>query len=144
MTVEEFTHLMNEDLSNEWTHLNFYLYHASAISGLHAHEYKEFFTDAAKGEMQHVQQFLDRMFGLGYAAPTFEGQRFAVFQDVEAALRQALSMEQSVVKTYAKRIEQAENLPDPIGKYLAVFYEDQLQDSYEDSEHILRILKGKQ
>lgn len=141
MTVAEFIELMNSDLSNEWTHLNFYLYHASAVCGLHAHEYKEFLTDAAKGEMQHVQQFLDRLFGLEYAKPTFSGKSFPVFQKVEDTLVYALAMERDVVKTYAERIAQTEALPDPVGKYLAVFYEDQMQDSYEDAEHIQRLLK---
>lgn len=141
MTTEEFTKLMNEDLANEWTHLNFYLYHASAICGLHAHEYKEFFIDAAKGEMQHVQQFLDRLFGLDFKQPTFEGKAFPVFQKVDDALIYALTMERDVVKTYAERITQTETLFDPVGKYLSVFYEDQMQDSYEDAEHILRLLK---
>lgn len=142
MLIEEFTSLINSDLRNEWTHLNFYLYHASAISGLHAHEYKEFFTDAAKGEMQHVQQFLDRLFGLEFKSPTFEGAAFPVFQKVEDALLYALAMERDVVKTYAQRIAQTDELPNPVGKYLAVFYEDQLQDSYEDAEHIQRLLNN--
>jgi bacterioferritin (cytochrome b1) len=141
MTIAEFVNLINDDLRNEWTHLNFYLYHASAVCGLHAHEYKEFLTDAAKGEMQHVQQFLDRLFGLDYAKPTLEGKTFPVFQKVDDALMYALAMERDVVKTYAERIAQAETLPDPVGKYLSVFYEDQMQDSYEDAEHIQRLLK---
>lgn len=140
MTVEDFVKLMNDDLRNEWTHLNFYLYHASAVSGLHAHEYKEFFTDAAKGEMQHVQQFLDRLFGLECKTPTAEGKVFPVFYKVADALTYALAIERDVVKIYAERIAQAETLPDPVGKYLAVFYEDQMQDSYEDAEHIQRLL----
>lgn len=141
MTTDEFLVLMNNDLRNEWTHLNFYLYHASAISGLHAHEYKEFFTDAAKGEMQHVQQFLDRLFGFDFKTPTFEGKAFPVFQNVGDALMYALAIERDVVKTYAERIDQTALLPDPGGKYLSVFYEDQMQDSYEDAEHIQRLLK---
>lgn len=141
LTTDTFLQFMNSDLRNEWTHLNFYLYHASAIAGLHAHEYKEFFTVAAKGEMQHVQQFLDRLFGFDFKSPTFECKAFPVFQKVDDALLYALAMERDVVKTYAERIAQTELLPDPVGKYLAVFYEDQLQDSYEDAEHIQRLLK---
>lgn len=141
MTIEEFVVLMNHDLRNEWTHLNFYLYHASAVAGPHAHEYKEFFTDAAKGEMQHVQQFLDRLFGLNHPRPTYEGLAFPVTTKIENALTQALAMERDVVTTYAQRIEQTESLLDPVGKYLSVFYEDQLQDSYEDAEHIQRLLQ---
>lgn len=142
MTVEDFVKLMNADLHNEWTHLSFYLYHASAVSGLHAHEYKEFFTDAAKGEMQHVQQFLDRLFGFECKTPTAAGKVFPVFYKVADALTYALAIERDVVKIYAERISQAETLPDPIGKYLAVFYEDQMQDSYEDAEHIQRLLSN--
>lgn len=141
MSLDDFLALMNEDLKNEWTHLKFYLYHSSAVMGVHAHEYKEFFTDAAKGELQHVQQFMDRLFGMGFHNPTAESHAFPVFQKVEDALMYALALERDVVKTYAKRIEQAGQLTDPLGKYLSVFYEDQLQDSHEDSEHIQRLVK---
>ena len=143
LTLPKFLELMNADLQNEWTHLQFYLYHASAITGLHAEEYKEFFTDAAKGEMQHVQQFLDRLFGLHFNLPNASGNQFPLCTDVENALVQAMRLEEEVVKNYATRLTQLDALAAvyPVeSAYLKIFYEDQLQDSYEDCEHIRRIL----
>lgn len=141
MSLANFLELMNSDLKNEWTHLAFYLYHSAFVCGLHAEEYAEFFTEAAKGEMQHVRQFMDRLIGLEYKQPTTEAHSFPSFENVSEALMYALAIERDVVKIYAKRIAQAETLEDPVGKYLAVFYEDQLQDSYEDAEHIQRLLR---
>ena len=141
MTMTEFLELMNADLQNEWTHLQFYLYHASAVTGLHAEEYKEFLTEAAKGELQHVQKFLDCLYGLGYPRPAQVGNAFNIYTRVEDILIEARRLERTVVENYAIRIEQAGTLDDIVArKYLAVFYEDHLQDSYEDAQHIQRIL----
>lgn len=148
-TFQDFVAQMHDDLRNEWTHLQFYLYHASAASGLHAAEYKEFLTEAAKGEMAHVQQFLDRLFGVGATPAVTSGKEFPLLTDVHDILHYAAQLETEVIDTYAKRIAQLEalppeNLPEPrlaTVAYLKVFYEDQLQDSYEDREKILRLLK---
>lgn len=141
MTLSEFVTLINEDLQNEWTHLQFYLYHASAVTGLHAEEYKEFFTEAAKSELNHVQQFLDCLHGFNFVQPCAGGHPFPTYTRVEDILIEAHTMERQVVVTYANRIEQLKSLDDKVAAaYLEVFYEDQLQDSYEDARHIQRIL----
>lgn len=143
ITLPQFLQLMNDDLQNEWTHLQFYLYHASHITGLHAEEYKEFFTDAAKGELEHVQQFLDRLLGLNFALPNQSGKSFPVFTKVEDALWHAVQLEEEVVKNYSFRLTQLERLLSAhptVAPYLTLFYEDQLQDSYEDAEKMRRIL----
>jgi|688.fasta_scaffold261313_2 bacterioferritin (cytochrome b1) len=143
LTLPQFLQLMNEDLHNEWTHLQFYLYHASYITGLHAEEYKEFFTNAAKGELEHVQAFLDRLLGLHFALPNSSGKNFPSFTKVEDALGHSVQLEEEVVNNYAKRIAQLDALAGtwPVeSAYLKIFYEDQLQDSYEDCEKLRRIL----
>jgi bacterioferritin (cytochrome b1) len=143
LTLPQFLQLMNNDLQNEWTHLQFYLYHASHITGLHAEEYKEFFTDAAKGELEHVQQFLDRLLGLNFALPSQSGKQYTVYTKVEDALWHAVKLEEEVAENYAVRLGQLERLAaahPTKAKYLTLFYEDQLQDSYEDAEKMRRIL----
>jgi bacterioferritin (cytochrome b1) len=142
--LSAFVQQMHDDLRNEWTHLQFYLYHASAASGLHAAEYKEFLTEAAKGETEHVQNFLDRLFGLGATPVVTGGKEFPLLTDVQDILNYAVQLETEVIDTYATRIKQLDDLPDANASavaYLKVFYEDQLQDSYEDREKILRLLK---
>lgn len=140
-TLAEFVTLINEDLQNEWTHLQFYLYHASAVTGLHAEEYKEFLTEAAKGELQHVQQFLDCLHGFNFVQPCAGGHPFFTSTRIEDILIEAHTLERQVVVTYAKRLEQLKSLDDKVAAaYLEVFYEDHLQDSFEDARHIQRIL----
>lgn len=139
MTRDEVLKLLNDDLKNEWTHLQFYLYHASAVTGLHAAEYREFLTDAAKGEMEHVQQFQDRIWGLG-GQPVFASHEFPTYTAPENILMAAHALERIVIENYADRIGQVAECAAPEAQYLAVFYEDQLQDSYEDAEKIQRIL----
>jgi bacterioferritin (cytochrome b1) len=143
LTLPQFLELMNSDLQNEWTHLQFYLYHASSITGLHAEEYKEFFTDAAKGELEHVQAFLDRLFGLNVPMPNQSGHPFPCYTRVEDALNHAIKIENQVVENYAVRLRQLDLLAaahPTTAAYLRIFYEDQLQDSYEDCEKIRRLM----
>ena len=143
VTLPAFLDLLNSDLRNEWTHLAFYLYHASAITGLHAAEYREFFTDAAKGEMEHVQMFLDRLYGLNYALPAQSGYEFSLFTHPADALTHAIELEMHVAKNYVLRLQQLESLAAafPVtARYLTVFYEDQLKDSYEDCERMRRLM----
>jgi bacterioferritin (cytochrome b1) len=145
MTLSQFLEIMNGDLANEWTHLNFYLYHASAVAGLHAHEYKEFFTESAKGEMTHVQAFLDRLFGMNYPQPTQSGHMFPHVTRIEDILTLAIKLEEDVVTNYTARLAQLDELAGAhpeTAAYLKVFYEDQIQDSYEDCEHIRRLVSS--
>lgn len=143
MKFEQFLELMNEDLTREWTHLKFYLYHSSAVTGLHAAEFREWLTDAAKGEMQHVQQFLDRLFGLGYAQPAHDAHSFPALLLPADILAYAAKLEKEVVEKYTERLKQLEEHDHAAAAYLKVFYEDQLQDSYEDCERIMRMLSGE-
>lgn len=143
MTLNEFLKLMDDDLVREWTHLKFYLYHASAITGLHAREYKEFFVEAAQGELDHVRQFMDRLWGLGFPSPTQSAASFPTYTKVEDAVAHAIELENEVVQNYTKRLEQLDELAKHsavAAAYLKVFYEAQLQDSYEDCEHLRRLL----
>lgn len=143
VTLPSFLEIMNNDLQNEWTHLKFYLYHSCAVTGLHAHEYREFFTDAAKGEMEHVQAFMDRLYGLNYPNPTQSSATFSTFTNAEDALTHAIELEMHVVENYTKRLQQLDALSAafPVtARYLTVFYEDQLKDSYEDCERLRRIM----
>lgn len=141
MNRDELISLLNADLRNERMHLNFYLFHASAIVGLHAAEYREFLLEAAKGELEHVLAFQDRIFGLdGDCWPG--ANEFKRLERPEDILRYAAAIELEVVANYANRIAQLEKCTIPEAPYLKVFYEDQMQDSYEDGERIRRILAG--
>lgn len=143
MKLDQFLELMNEDLMREWTHLKFYLYHSSAVTGLHAEEFREWLTDAAKGELEHVQQFLDRLFGLGYSQPGQSSHSFPMLLLPADILAYAAKLENEVVTKYAERLKQLEEMNDPTSAYLKVFYEDQLQDSFQDCERMLRMLSGE-
>lgn len=145
VTLQTFLEFMNNDLQNEWLHLKFYLYHSAAVVGLHAQEYREFFTEAAKSEMGHVQAFMDRLYGLNYPHPAQTSAAFSTFNNPEDALTHAIELEMHVVETYTKRLQQLDTLAAafPVtARYLTVFYEDQLKDSYEDCERMRRIMSN--
>lgn len=147
MQLSEIVANLNEDLKNEWKHMQFYLHHAGAITGLHAHEYKEFLLEQAASEMKHVSQFSDLLFGLG-VTPTTEINEFTKFKSAKLILESAAAMEEEVVKNYVQRIAQlstvvfnsANEAAD--AKWIEIFLEEQIKDSREDLDHLLRILKG--
>jgi bacterioferritin len=141
MTQDELISLLQSDLRNERMHMHFYLYHASAIVGLHAQEYREFLLDGAKSELEHVLAFQDRIFGLG--GDVWPGaNEFKRLEGAGAILNYAMAIETEVVDNYTKRLAQLEECTFSAAAYMKVFYEDQLQDSYEDCERIRRILAG--
>jgi hypothetical protein len=143
MTLPEFLDKMNADLKNEWTHLQFYLYHAAAVAGLHAEEYSEFLSDSAKGEMDHVLAFTRRLIGLAYRQPASDGHVFPKFMLVEDILAHAILIESDVADNYAQRLAEIDELRaahPTVSAYLTVFYEDQLKDSYEDCEKMRQIM----
>lgn len=133
--------LLNEDLKNEWKHLRFYLYHASAVIGLHSEEYKELFLKEASGEMSHVTEFSDVILGLGGLA-THESNDFEKFERPESILQYALKMEEQVVENYVQRIKDAMELGGVDGQWLEIFLEGQVQKSREDVDRYKQILKG--
>lgn len=141
MTLNEILENLNNDLRNEWKHMRFYLYHASAITGPHAEEYKEVFLKEAASEMTHVTEFSDLIWGLG-GDPTSASNDFPMFTDVLGALAYAKKMEEDVVRNYAERIRQAETLPDPIGRWLTIFLEEQINHSQRDVDRFKRLLTG--
>jgi hypothetical protein len=141
MTRDELIAHLQSDLRNERKHLNFYLYHASAAGGLHALEYREWLEAAAKGELAHVLAFQDRIWGLG--GPCLRGpaaNEFPTLLRIEAVLEYARVMEEEVVANYTERLKQLETADFPEARYMTIFYEDQLKDSYEDCERIRRVL----
>lgn len=143
MNKETMLQWLNSDLCNEWKHLQFYLYHASAITTLHREEYREFLLKAAASEMDHVRHFQDVILGLGVNPVLPPPATFPSFSDPRAILQYALMMEEEVVQNYTDRIKQAAELGGADGQYLEIFLENQLQDSREDADNLKQILKGR-
>lgn len=146
MTFLNFIAKLNDDLKNEWRHLRFYLYHASAVTGLHTHELKEFLQDSAKGEMQHVGQFTDFIIGLGGDATT-DSFDFPKLSDAREILSFAASMENEVVHNYVARIADLDKLAEHSEqaavdkKWIEIFLEKQIEDSRQDLDHLRQLLK---
>jgi bacterioferritin (cytochrome b1) len=140
VTLPQIITLLEQDLRNEWKHMNFYLYHASAITGLHAEEYKEVFLKEAASEMQHVTEFSNMLWGLG-GKPDVYAHDFPRFTDVREALQYAYTMEQEVVRNYAERLNQLLDVTvEPEATWLTVFLEDQLAHSRADVDRFKRLL----
>lgn len=142
MLLQEMIELLNQDLMNEWKHLRFYLYHASAVEGLHREEYRELFLKEAAGEMQHVTEFSDVIIGLG-GVPTVQSNEFEKLFNIKEILLYALKMEQEVVENYVSRLKQAESLGGVDGKYLEIFLENQVEKSRQDVDHFKLMIRRR-
>jgi len=140
MKKEKMIQMLNDDLKNEWKHLRFYLYHASAVTGLHCAEYKELFLKEAASEMMHVTQFSDVIIGLGGTA-TFESNDFEKYTDPKDIMEYAVAMEEEVVNNYVQRMKDAEKLGGVDGTWLEIFLEGQVQASREDLDHFKQIVR---
>ena len=145
MTKSEFLELLKDDLSNEITHMHFYLYYASNIVGLHRHEYKEIFLKEAASEMSHVTEFSDFIIGMGgksHMKPKeFDTNLIKLFNIIEAAKK----MEEEVVDNYATRIHQAHQISDMTlaeKQWVEIFLESQIEHSRADVDEYKQILAG--
>jgi len=142
---EQLYSLLVSDLRNELTHLNFYLQSASLVQGLHAKEYKEFFTEEAKKELKHVQQFYDLLIGLNIEithVPFYE--KLPKLNNPADIVKHALTLEEEVVSNYCERMHQAEALVNTDGDWISIFLESQIQDSRTDVDELKQILRGIQ
>lgn len=144
--MRNFIAKLNEDLKNEWKHLQFYAHHASAAVGLHAHEYKELLTEQAQSELNHVIQFGDLIIGLG-GRPTAEANPWPMTTDVRNIIEYAVEMENEVVQNYAQRIAELDEIPttpETIAdkKWIEIFLEKQIEDSRQDLDHFRQLLRG--
>lgn len=141
MTKTEMIDLLNQDLKNEWAHLRFYLHHASMVTGLHCHEYKEILLDHASSEMKHVSEFSDLILGLG-GLPTLDSADFPIYSNPKEIIEYALYMESMVVLNYTNRIKEAQVLGGVDGQWLEIFLEKQVEHSRTDVDHFRQILRG--
>lgn len=141
LNKQYFIDSLNHSLKNELKHLRFYLYHASAVTGLHHDEYKELFLKEAAGEMAHVTAFSDVIYGLG-GIPTKESNDFECFSNPEDIIKYALKMEEEVVENYVRLMHEAQIADiDVNATWLEIFLEGQIQDSREDVDRFRQILR---
>ena len=143
MTFEELVVELKKDLRNEITHMHFYLQSAALVQGLHAKEYKEFFSKEAAKEMQHVFEFSNMIVGLNediVNEPFFEKLPF--LRNPINIIEHALTLEEEVVSNYCIRMHQAESLQTTDGDWISIFLENQIQDSRADVDELKQIIRG--
>lgn len=142
MNKSDFINLLNGDLANEYAHLHFYLHSAIQVEGLHREELREFFTEQAASEMNHVKQFGDMIVGLGGTPICMPASFPDQLKSPTDILDYALTMENQVVENYAQRMDQARDvLTGGDAKWVEAFLENQIIDSRTDADNIKKMLK---
>jgi len=141
MNKEQLINLLNDDLSNEYKHMHFYLHSSFMIQGLHREELSEFLAESAADEFKHVQEFAKLIVGLD-GIPTTVINPFPSLTDPKEILQYAFKMETEVTENYVNRMGHAAELGGVSGRYVEIFLEDQLIDSRTDADHIKEMLKG--
>lgn len=154
MNIEKMVDLLNEDLSREYSHWHFYIHASTCLVGLHREEIGEFLLKQAQGEMKHIVEFKKLIHGLNTRRELEKSvsTNVAEFKNnlhcPKEILKEALIMEDEVVKNYIQRIEDANKLQDNggkdnvDGKYIELFLEDQILDSRSDADEIRMMLKN--
>jgi len=142
MNKQELIAKLNEDLSNEYTHMQFYLHSSIMVQGIIRDEISEWLVDHAKSEFDHIQQFGKMIVGLG-GVPTHIPKAFPNLTDPSEIMRYAHTLESEVVLNYAHRMEEikeSRELDLTDSKYVHLFLEDQLLDSRGDLDEIKQFL----
>ena len=144
MISEKLIQLLNKDISNEYKHMNFYLYSSMIIQGLHREEYMEFLSKEASSEMSHIQEFGKMILGLGaelqidYSIVNSFPKNLTDPYDI---LNYALQIENEVVSNYVERISQTTEETDLVNaKYIELFLEDQIMASRGDADNLKQII----
>jgi len=153
MKIENLVDLLIGDLSNEYSHMHFYMQASTNVIGLHRQEIGEFFAEQAQSEMKHVEEFrrlvqgLITRRGLDRKVPSLVAEFKDQLRCPKALLRAALEMEDKVVANYVFRRLEAECVGatgDPEDKidatYIGLFLEDQILDSRGDADNIREML----
>jgi ferritin len=152
MNIDLMLNLLNEDLSREYSHWNFYIHAATSVGGLHREEIGEFLLEQAQEEMKHIEEFKRVIYGiitrrrLDFDVSTNSAKFVDNLKDPELILKEAQRMEDQVVSNYIQRIEDANSLQqnggqDKIdGKFIELFLEDQIMHSRMDADNIVMML----
>lgn len=140
-TIAALVEALQNDLMNERKHMAFYLQASVMVQGLHREELGEFLLAEAQSEMKHVEEFSKLIVQLG-GVP---GQEVAAYPADLACpfeiLRYAQEMEQEVADNYSERMSWTEHFVTGVGRYVHLFYEDQLQDSQEAALELALYIK---
>ena len=152
MNIDQMLNLLNEDLSREYSHWNFYIHAGTSISGLHREEIGEFLLKQAQEEMKHIEEFKRLIYGiitrrrLDFNVSTKSAGFVDNLKDPELILKEAHKIEDEVVSNYVQRIEDANALrqnggEDKIdGKFIELFLEDQIMHSRKEADNIAMML----
>lgn len=132
MTNEELVELLNHDLKNELQHLHFYLHAASRVQSLFREEVRELLLEEAKGELEHCDQFSQMIVYLG-GTPVVNGNDIPDidYTNPQGILSAAMKIEAEVADNYSERLRQTESHANSNVSRIHVFYEDQIQDSWD-------------
>lgn len=141
MKNEQLVELINSDLKNELLHLKFYLHASSRVQSLLREDIREFLTEEAQGELEHCQQFADMVVYLG-GTPVTEGNPLPDidYTDPHAVLAAAVELENQVADIYSERLRQTESHANSNVSRVHVFYEDQIQDSWDTAKEVEQML----
>lgn len=146
VSLSELVDSLNEDLTREYSHMQYYLHASIVVSGLHREEFSEMFQAEAQSEMGHVAQFANLIQGLGGKPGTKVAPFETGITDPLKLIEEAMNMEKEVVANYVDRMDDAVRLQenggdDKVhGRYIEIFLEDQISHSREDIDNYRKML----
>jgi bacterioferritin (cytochrome b1) len=133
---------LNSDLTNEISHMNFYIHASIVVEGLHRNHFVDFFTSQAKSEMDHVKAFSNLIQGLGGELKLNFNSNYKISShNPKDLIEEAIRLERSVIDNYYQRIKEAEEYDNPDGRWIVIFLEEQLEHSRTDLDNMVKMIK---
>ena len=128
---------LNEDLAGELSAIIQYITYAAKVTGPHRPELVAFFLNEVPDEQRHAQFLANKIVALG-GEPVTEPRAVQPAHSNQEMLEAVLAAEQTAVRDYTHRAEEAEEYGD---KGLAVELENIVSDETGHAEETERILR---
>lgn len=142
MTFKNILELMNQDLANELKHFHFYLNAYFSLRGFDRLHFGDWLEKQSSEELVHVKMFANKIVALEGSPITEPNSYPTGLTSSRDILRYAIDMEMEVIANYTARIKQLEEFHGTTNKRydLILFYEEQIEDSQNDLDEMLKMI----
>ena len=130
---------LNQDLNRELEAVLRFVYHSATATSLLGHELRELLKKDVLGELQHAIFLADKIAAMG-GTPTTRAESVPTFPDNMQMLRAVLEAEQTAIRNYKERIQQADEYGD-IG--LRVQLENMIADETTHKEEVEKLISTR-
>jgi bacterioferritin len=139
VTKEQLIEALNGDLAREYQAMIQYIQYSAVVSGIDRPQLVQFLRGEIPDEQGHAQYLADKVAALG-GTPTTQAEPVPTFRTNMEMLRAVLEAEQTAIRNYKERIQQADEYGD-IG--LRVQLENMIADETSHKEEVEKLISTR-